>query len=319
MKRFIPCLFLMIFVAATLSGCLMYNLYANTNTDEESDVQHETLPDIDGNPYTTHYEAYGETVVSYDYTAAYETIDLSQYSDWGSFGEDGIMWVKKSDYKGTLYGYIDYLGNVVVPLTEEIVSPGQFENGYAIVACEYDVMRNGIYAVINTKGETVLEFENHAISLHYQSSNGNIVFIDINLIEDMYSSETKDYILCSNTGKVVEIVEEACSCYSPRSMVYSNGLLRTYRTDWDTPNKNNDVGYIEVVTFYDENGVEALRIDTNSSEYYKSLLYVEDFVDEKSVVYFWGLDRNYYKVQIDKSGKWVSEPVKIDKEQAQRF
>lgn len=296
-------------ISCALSAC-------NGNRDNNSNTG--TLNDVDGNPYTTHEIIDGEPYISYDYDDVYDSLDLSQYDSYGSFGEDGLMWVEKSDYTGKQYGYIDYKGNIVIPFTSEIVEPGDFKHGYAIVSYEQDVMRNGIYAVINTKGEAIFEFENHGASLHYQSANGNIVLIDINLIDDSYSSP-KDYILCSKTGKVVEIVEESCSFYTPRSMYYSDGLLRTYRTDWDVPNNNNDVGYIEVVTFYDENGEFALRIDTNSSEYYKSLMYVDDFINGKADVYFWGLDSNYYKVQIDKNGEWVNDPVQISKEEIKNF
>lgn len=313
-------------IALSLAICMLFCLSAcgttetssnQINTPPESQRDGESLPDVDGNPYTKHETIDGETYISYDYSTVYDTLDLSQYASWGTFGADGLMWVEKSDYTGKQFGYIDYKGNLVIPFSSEIVTPGDFAAGYAIVCYEYDGfgMGNGIRGVMNTNGEIKLKFNNHAISKCYRSDNGNIVFVGINLMDDLYSSETKNYIFCGKTGKTIEI---SGGPVASDGMYYSNGLLRTYRTEWYT-DENNYNAYKDVVTFYDENGVEALTIDTNSSEYYKSLLYVEDFVDEKSVVYFWGLDRNYYKVEIDKTGKWITEPVKIDEEKVQRF
>lgn len=285
---------------------------SNHNVDNQLS---DTISDVDGNPHTTHETIDGETSIFYDYSSVYATLDLSQYENWGSFGEDGLMWVEKSDYTGKQFGYIDYNGNVIIPFTSKIKEPGNFVAGYAIVACESDVMNNGIYNVINTKGETVFEFKNYAISSHYQSSNGNIVFMGINLNENTFSSTTKNYIFCSNIGNIVEFVGD-----SSEPMLYSNGLLRTHRTNWDTPNKKiPGINYIDIVTFYDENGNEALTVDTNSSEYYRELLYVEDFINEVSTVYFQGLDRNYYTVQINKKGEWISEPVDIEMNEVKRF
>ena len=314
MKKVLP-IVIIIALLLIVSIIVLPPLISFWGTNAENQSPTDSLPDIDGNPYTTHEIVGGETYVSYDYSPVYDTLDLSQYDNHGTFGTDGLMWVEKSDYTGKQFGYIDYNGNIVIPFTSKIVKPGDFNSGYAIIAYETDIMDNGIYSVINTKGETIFEFENRSCSLHYQSSNGNIVFIDINLIENINSSETKDYILCSNTGKVIEIIEESCSYYSSHPMLYSNGLLKTYRTVWES----DAIEYIDVVTFYDENGNEALTIDTNSSEYFEKLLYVEDFVDEESVVYFYGLDQNYYTVRINKSGEWLSEPIEIDKEDAQFF
>ncbi len=319
MSKKLISLLLAVCMLICLSACGATETNSNsTDTLSESQTDTESLPDVDGNPYTTHETIDGETYISYDYNAVYNTLDLSQYENWGAFGEDGLMWVEKSDYTGKQFGYIDYTGDVVIPFSSEIVTPGDFQHGFAIVAYERDGfgMGNGVHGVIDTTGEVKLKFNNHAVSEWYRSSNGNIVFVGIHLMDDPTYNPSKNYLFCGKTGKTIEIPGGSVN---NDGMYYSDGLLRTYRTDWDTPNKNNAVGYIEVFTFYDENGVETLTIDTNSSEYYKSLIYVEDFVDEKSMVYFWGLDRNYYKVQIDKSGNWISEPIKIDEEEVERF
>ncbi len=294
---------LIIFLFTTMVAC---NSSVNNHTGTND------VSDIDGNPYTTHEVIDGKTYVSYDYSDVYDNLDLSQYTSWGSFGADGLMWVEKSDYTGKQFGYIDYKGNIVIPFTSEIVSPGDFESGYAIVSYEYDGfgMGNGVHGVIDTKGEIKLKFDNHATSKCYQSSNGNIVFIGINMMDDLHS-EPKNYIFCKNSGKVIEIPDGPVE---NDSMYYSDGWLRTYRTEWFT-NENNESDYKHVVTFYNENGEVVLVVDSNSSPYYKALWFVDDFIDGKAIVTFVGQDSELYKVEIDKKGIWVGEPWKTDRDE----
>lgn len=302
MKKLVLTL-LAIFLLTTMVAC-------DSNTNDETNTN--DLPDVDGNPYTTHEVIDGKTYVSYDYSSVYDTLDLSQYTSWGSFGADGLMWVEKSDYTGKQFGYIDYKGNLVIPFSSEIVTPGDFEAGYAIVSYEYDGfgMGNGIHGVMNTKGEIKLKFDNHATSECYRSENGNIVFVGINLMENLYSSETKNYIFCGKSGETIEIPDGPAKF---DGMYYSDGLLRTYRTVWYT-DENNYNAYKHVVTFYDENGEVALVIDSNSSPHFKNLTFVDDFIDGKAIVTFVGQDREYYRVEIDKKGQWLCEPWKIDRD-----
>jgi hypothetical protein len=282
----------------------------NVNTNEQT--SEITLPDIDGNPYTTHETIDGEEYISYDYSEVYDSLDLTQYTDWGSFGADGLMWVEKSNYTGKQFGYIDFKGNIVIPFTSEIISPGDFESGYAIVSYEYDglSMGNGIHGVIDTKGEIKLKFKNHATSKHYQSKNGNIVFIGINMMDDLYS-EPKNYIFCSNTKKTIEIPDGPVGT---SGIYYSDGLLRTYRYEFFT-DKNNYNDFKHIITFYNEDAEVTLVIDSKSSEYYMNLITVKDFICGKSEIIFVGQDRNYYKVTIDKTGKWIDEPTQIHKDE----
>jgi len=297
------CIFYICLTAAVLmlSSCSANNF--------NSSVPKESWPDLDGNPYTTHEIVDGETYVYCDYSAVYETLDLSQYSDWGSFGEDGLMWVEKSDYTGREIGYIDYTGKIVIPFTSEIEQAGDFNAGYAIVIYDADIMRNGTYGIWDKEGNVVLKFINHAVSGHYYSDNGNIVLGAINLINDKYSSP-KNYVFCSNSERTIEI--QGCGVNN-EGMYYSDGLLRTYRTEWFT-NEKNQSDYKHVVTFYDANGEVALVIDCDSSEYYQQLMYVSNFVDGEAIVTFIGLDGNWYRVNIDKFGSWVNEPVQTSRD-----
>ncbi len=272
-------------------------------------IPEETWPDLDGNPYTTHKVFNGKTEVWIDYSEVYETLDLSQYTRRGSFGEDGLMWVEKADYTGKRIGYIDYKGNEVIPLMDTIERACDFHKGYAVIVYEEDSMGNGMRAIIDTKGDVKLKYKNHAISGYYNSSNGNVVLAGVNLNDDLYG-QTKNYIFCSNSEKTIEIQGSGLG----GGMYYSDGLLRTKTTVWRTNENKPYSSYKHVVTFYDENGEIALVVDCDSSEYFRQLMYVSDFENGQAEVTFVGLDRNWYKVNIDKNGKWVDEPVKISKD-----
>ena len=272
------------------------------NTDSQAPI--ETYPDIDGNPYTTHKVIDGKTYISYDYSEVYDSLDLSQYTSWGSFGVEGLMWVKKSDYTGVQFGYIDYKGNVVIPFSSEIVAPGDFEAGYAIVSYELDSMGNGVRGVIDTNGVLKFKYNNHARSECYRSSNGNIVFVGIHLMNDPTYLPSKNYLFCGKSGNTIEIPGGPVGF---DGMYYSDGLLRTYGYQI-----NNGVKHI--VTFYDENGEVALIVDSDSSPHFKDLTFVDDFVDGEAIITFVGQDREYYRVKIDKKGEWIGEPWQIDRD-----
>lgn len=299
-----------LFLTALILALLIVMTACGVNTENQAST--ESLPDVDGNPYTTHEVIDGKTYISYDYSEVYDSLDLSQYTSWGSFGADGLMWVEKSDYTGKQFGYIDYQGNLVIPFSSEIVTPGDFEAGYAIVSYEYDGlgMGNGIRGIMDTTGEIKLKFDNHATSKCYRSENGNIVFVGINLMDDLYSSESKNYIFCGKSGKTIEIPDGSPGL---DGMYYSDGLLRTYRTVWYT-DENNYNAYKHVVTFYDENGEVALVVDSNSSPHFKNLTFVDDFIDGRAIITFVGQDGESYRVEIDKKGEWVGEPWQIDRD-----
>lgn len=288
-------------------GLMLIIIMVGCGVDTDNQLLTESLPDVDGNPYTTHETIDGETYVYCDYSEVYDKLDLSQYTSYGSFGEDGLMWVEKSDYTGKKFAYIDWKGNIVIPFTSEIATPHDFRYGNAIVSYEYDVMGNGMCGVINTTGEVKLKFDNHAISEWYHSTNGNIVFIGINLIDDL-NSEPKNYIYCSNTGTTIEIPDGPIK---NEPMYYSDGWLRTYRTE-SYLNENNVFDTKRIVTFYDEYGEVVLVVDSNSSPHYKALRYVADFSNGKSIVTFLGQDRELYKVEINKKGEWIGEPWKTN-------
>lgn len=288
--------------------------------EEESAEQNE-LPDQDGNPYTTHEMIDGEIIVSYDYSEAYETLDFSQYTDHGSFSPEGLMWVEKSDYTGKQFGYIDYTGKLVVPFTSEIVEPGDFDNGYAIVSYEIDGfgMGNGLHGIIDTKGNVVLKFDNHAVSKHYISDNGNIVLTEVQPMGDVSVVETdtysNNYVYCKEINKVVQLPERLGN--SLDDFYYSDGLLRTYTTEDDPTGDAGDFHY--VANFYDENGEIALTIKPSDNEYYSELIYVDDFKNGEAILTFYGLDREFYNVKIDKTGSWIGEPQRVIKDEVSFF
>lgn len=77
------------------------------------------------------------------FNEVYDKLDLSQYSSWGHFAEDGLMWVEKSDYTGKQFGYINYKGEVAIPFTSEIAYAYDFVSSYAIVSYGNDEIDNG--------------------------------------------------------------------------------------------------------------------------------------------------------------------------------
>lgn len=296
--------------AIVLTVVLTASLVACSNQNNHTPVPKETWPDLDGNPYTTHRVIDGETYVDYDYSAVYDSLDLSQYKDWGSFGEDGLMWVEKSDYTGKSFGYIDYKGNVVIPFTEEIVTPGDFNCGHAIVSYERDGfgMGNGIHGIINIKGDVVFKYDNHAVSGYWRQPNGNILFNRIDPIDEVITPDNvqpgaEAYLFVGSQEKVIALPGNVVD-----GIDYSDGLTRVYiRYNDHTP-------VLPAVKFYNDDGEEILSIDNDSNEYYKSVIYVSNFNDGVAYVTFWGLSREYYRVSIDIGGKWLSEPVQIDKD-----
>lgn len=266
----------------------------------------EIWPDLDGNPYTTHEIIDGETYIWCDYSEVYNTLDLSQYSSWGSFGLDGIMWVEKADYAGKQIGYIDYNGNEIVPLTDTIKRACDFYNGLAIVLYEEEVWNNGMRGIINTQGEVVAKYENHAATKYNHLNNGNIVFSSDIDIEGKSYSGGNAYMFVKATGDFVEVPVPAWQ--SIETIDYSDGLLLIYSNYYVDPGAK----------YFDEEGNCVLDLD-NSSEYYKEVMFASDFVDGEATVNFVGMDRDWYTVKIDKSGAWKTEPVKISSSDADTF
>ena len=96
---------------------------------------------------TTNNETSTNSSVTSDYqqsTENQETVDLSEYEEYGSFkGEDyenQIAWVIKSDYNGRRYGYINRKGEFVIPLSSDIRyltntsnKLNDYENGKVVV------------------------------------------------------------------------------------------------------------------------------------------------------------------------------------------
>ncbi len=269
-------------------------------------IPEETWPDLDGNPYTTHKVINGRTEVWFDYSEVYETLDLSQYTRWGSFGEDGLMWVEKSDYTGKRIGYIDYKGNEVIPLIDTIERACNFHNGLAIFMYEEDIMGNGQCAIIDTHGEILARFEKNATTKYNCLKNGNIIFSnDIEIQGGSYSGKNA-YMFVKIRGDFVEVPVPAWQ--SIETIDYSDGLLLIYSNYYIDPGAK----------YFDEEGKCVLDLD-NSSEYYKEVVFASDFVNGEATVNFVGMDGNWYMVQIDKSGVWKTDPERISKSDANTF
>ncbi len=268
---------------------------------KDPEPEGELLEDLDNNPYTTHRKVDGEIVVSYDYSEVYDKLDLSKYSGHGRFAEDGIMWVKMSDYTGTKYGYIDYNGNFIVPLSEEISGASNFYNGLAIVYFSESLRYFGV--IINTKGESISFFEYYAVSKWNYLNNGNIYFTDV-AVEGKYDYDA--CMFCKETGEFVVMPYPGRS--SIGSIDYSDGLLLVYSKSGD----------YSITGYFDSQGNCVIDLN-NSNQYYKWVKYAERFRKGEATVTFVGLDEEWYKVKINKKGEWISEPEQISEYDAKTF
>lgn len=322
MKKVIPVLIVVILSITLVSCNKTSNVTPSKNNHSSSqNVENETTndttvsineqekvwPDLDGNPYTTH-EVDGEEVYAwYDYSEVYETLDLSMYTDWGEFGMDGLMWVEKSDYTGKAIGYIDYHGNEIIPPSSEIIRAHNFNEGLAIIVFDEDVFGNGLRAIINTNGDILAKYEHNAITKYNHLNNGNIVFSSDIVVYDYDFSGQNAYLFIKSSSEFVEIPTPAWQTIE--TIDYSDGLLLVYSNGYVNPGAK----------YFDENGNCVIDLD-NSNEYYQgAVLYASDFQNGEATVHFKGLDSNYYTVQIDHTGAWKTEPIKISKDETKSF
>lgn len=248
----------------------------------------------------------------------YSEVDLSQYSAYGSSTENGVMWVEKSNYTGKMYGCINTNGEYIVPLTSEIKEISNYDfspEGFSVVifnpskrvdtahGVEYEREFGAIY---NSKGEIVNRFELVGISSWRHLNNGNIFFEDIDPYGTLSHSSSNAYMFCIKTGKLVEMPIPAWQ--SSSTIEYSDDLMLIYSNYYKNPGAK----------YYDHDGNCCIDLD-NSNEYYKEVMYADDFIDGQANVTFVGLDGNWYKVKIDKKGEWITEPEQISKYDAETF
>lgn len=222
-------------------------------------------------------------------TDLYANIDLSQYSEYGTLTDDGIMWVKKSGYADVEYGYINSNGEYIVPLSSEITYTHNFQNGFAIA--EFDDHWDGtLCKIYNTSGEVVGHFFKNARTTINHLNNGNIYLKEASTEETTRASAA--YMFCAESNKLVEMPIPYFGWWTPD---YSDGLMLVYGNYME-----------ETIKYFDSDGNCVLDLVT-SSEY--SVIYATDFVDGKASITFVGNDGEHYMVDIDKTGKWLSEPV----------
>lgn len=229
----------------------------------------------------------------------YANIDLSQYSSHGTFGDDGLMWVEISNYSGKQFGYVDRDGTMCIDLKDTVERVDNFYNGIARITYEI----GGRCAIIDTMGNVLVEYEECAVTKACELNNGNIYFADIKVNGSM---STGTYMYCKNTNKFVSMPHPAWQ--SIYRVDYSDGLMLVHTTG----------GYDPGTRYFDADGNCVIDVD-NSNEYYKGIMYAEDFVNGQANVTFVGMDGEWYIVKIDKTGKWVNEPTKISKYDAKTF
>jgi len=303
-KSGILCL-IVIFIIC-ISGCKSSNKGVQNNINTNETVRsEEVLPDQDKNPYSTHKIINGETIVTYDYSKAYDKIDLSEFQAHGEFGDDGIIWVKKSDYTGTQYGYMDYNGNFIIPLTSEIKIPGEFKSGFVSVV--YDINFSEYKCnFLDTKGNVIFNYTTHDEEFEDIKvfNKDIIIFKELRSVsvpttlDRLYNS----YVYFVKTNKLIGISD---GYFHWELFSFSDGLLKTAGSIESNGEKN------PFFEFYNDNGELELRIDEKNNEYYTSICDVDKFVDGKSTITFIGKDECKYKVTIDKKGNWLDEPIAI--------
>lgn len=224
-------------------------------------------------------------------TDLYANIDLSQYSEYGFLSDDGIMWVKKSGYDGVEYGYINSNGEYVVPLSSEITLSHDFQNGFAVA--EFGDQWQGILCKIyNTSGEVVGQFFREAITSISHLNNGNIYLEGVSVSEDSSVAGNNAYMFCAESKKMVEM---PVPTYPMNSPDYSDGLMLVYSNFM-----------VETIKYFDSDGNCVIDL-VEDNDY--SVVYATDFIDGKASITFVGKDSEHYIVDIDKTGKWLTEPV----------
>lgn len=313
----ILCLLLVVIIGTTGCGTSNHNVQEIVSSQDTASRE-EILPDQDGNPYSTHKIINGETIVEYDYSEAYDKLDLDEYTGHGEFGEDGIMWVKKSDYTGIQYGYIDYNGKVIMPLTTGIEETTNFKDGFAIVKHKKDYIGIPGFSVIDKVGNILFDYYTTADIWE------NIIIVNKNIIlarniwdsRELENNKMSSLIFFSNTNKLVKINELFLCSFEDAPISVSDGLIRVVTYDA----KKGYLGHRpNTIEYFDENGEALLKIDNNSNENYEHIQYVENFIDSKAVLTFEGKDENLYTVTIDKQGEWLDEPKMIQKSSAKSF
>lgn len=224
-------------------------------------------------------------------TDLYANIDLSQYSEYGSLSDDGIMWVKKSGYDDVQYGYINSNGEYVVPLSNEITLLHNFQNGLAVA--EFDNRWNGtLCKIYNTSGEVVGQFFREAITSISHLNNGNIYLEGISVSEDSDVAGNNAYMFCAESKKMVDMPVPTYPMDSPD---YSDGLMLVYSNFM-----------VETIKYFDSDGNCVIDL-VKDNDY--SVVYATDFSDGIASITFVGKDSEHYIVDIDKTGKWLTEPV----------
>ena len=221
-----------------------------------------------------------------------EEADLSQYYDHSNFFGDilgeRIAWVEQRDYNGTKYGYVNDKGEIVIPLSDEIIinlddlnNPlNNYANGKVVVSTIDNII------IYDTKGDIVAQYETDGGFHKSQTlSNGNILIIGNSIYPN-------SYMYIESTNEIIKLpYTHDLSCND-----YSEGLVAC---------QIDNVG----ISYFDEDGKEALKIDVSSNSAYMTVLEGGNFEDGKANIKFQGRDYKIYTVNIDNNGNWLDEPI----------
>ena len=171
-----------------------------------------------------------------------------------------------------------------------------YHNGLAVIKIDSSRRISGI---LDEDGNTLAKFVDKSTGKVKYLNNGNIFFTDIGLdIQDPAHAKTQSYMFCKSSGEFVEMPTPA---YNYASKInYSDGLMIVYS------NGRGEVG----TKYFDGDGNCVIDLD-NSNKNYLDVTWASGFDHSEAVVFFTGTDKNYYRVFIDKTGKWIKDPVKI--------
>ncbi len=170
-----------------------------------------------------------------------------------------------------------------------------YHNGLAVI--KLDSSRH-ISGILDEDGNTLAKFVDKSTGKIKYLNNGNIFFTAVSLdLDEPSFANTHSYMFCKSSGEFVPMPAPA---YNYASKInYSDGLMIVYS------NGRGEVG----TKYFDGDGNCVLDLD-NSNKNYLDVTWASGFDHGEAVVFFTGADKNNYRVFIDKTGKWLGDPVK---------
>lgn len=155
---------------------------------------------------------------------------------------------------------------------------------------------DNIWGIVSEDGAPLAKFVKKSATRVRYLNNGNVFLTSVSVkLEDPVFDDFRCYMYCKGSGSLVPMPEPAYEYYA--KLDYSDGLMIIYSNLW------RDSG----TRYFDEDGKVVLDLDSSNPEY-AEVTWASGFEDGEAMVFFKGTDRNFYRVTIDKTGKWLTEP-----------